>query len=384
MRIFCSARLVTSFAATALAFAPAHAGPIDQPQYQIETFGQWNSLKPIPLYTISAHRDVIEPAEADPAYAAYTNNELIDRLPLAGTERWRDDSGARQTDPFAAEWQRRIYLGEFFAEELQRAADRCRIVFVAPQCVEGEMYYARVRSPLWLAAHDIDVFITGVEVEGAPVKSSEVKLSPEAWDSNHDQAVRALGVLPKGTTAVTVRVRVATIQHTRSTNAPKPFGWVHDFTVPVQMLDASKPRGVNAPEITREVQECLPLRGSVAMRGDTPSLRLKYDGNRSQDGIVQTGELARTMVAARVEVLRDGVVIHMAGMHDANEIDFNQDPAASLEGEVAHAVLDPEQWGRYTLRVTGDHPGYLSMWHRTQYWTGTYTVPLTDVLKPAE
>lgn len=373
--------------ASSIAVSCACARPIDAPQYQIETFGQWKAFEPIPLYSLLINpAGVPQAPQADPAYAAYTNDELIARLPIEGTRSLRDDTGRIVPNPFAAEWQRRIYSGEFVAEELERAVERSQLVFASPQCVEGQMYYARVRTPSWLSLHDIDVFIRDVEVDGQWVGSKVVTdtLGDEYREPSapgKQNGVHAIGFLPKGTTKIVLRARIATARNSSGANR---FGWVRDFTVPIQMVAPAAPQRSNSPSITREVQEHMPLRAAIEFRDGVPELSVYFESRRPQDGIVQSGALADTMVSAYIEVLRDGKVIDDGGIHDPNEVDLCFDPTERFSGEVANAALDPEQWGRYELRVTGAHPSYLSLWHRTRYWTGTYNVPLADALKSAE
>lgn len=369
-------RFASSLIAATILCTLSHACPIEHPEYQVETFAQWVKLhRHACLEGLHDSDEWAIPLASELAHIELDNSELITKLP-------RDES---RSGPYAAEWRRRIYRGDFSDEDLERAITRCTTVFIAPQCVTGQVLYGSFVKPCWLPWHSVSMGIVQITADGQSLGSDALMFPfKDNWEM-FDRHKQPMGVLPAGTTAITVRLFVSTSKIPLDAGVwPKHFDWFHDFTVPIQMLDSAKPRGVNSPEITDQVKKHFPLRASVSRFWrdmQPPTLLIWFDGDRPKDGIAQTGELARTMVCAQVEVLRDGEVIEVAVAHDQTEPDSWLAWDGVLEGEVAQAALDPEQWGRYTLRLTGIHPGFLSSWHRTQYWTGTYTVPFTELME---
>lgn len=321
------------------------------------------------------------PPQSDPAWAQRSNEEIITALPRAGEEHTQNASTRRwEPLPIVEEWHCRVLHAKFTREELARAIDQSRMIAVPPQYTEGERLCIAVKVPWWLPRRFVRVAIVSMQVNGATLGPETVVRNP--WDDEPDPIEPALnlGILPAGTTQVSFRVTYKVPPD----SASPAVDWSHDYTIPITRVDSSDPQPVNNPQLTDLIRTHLPLTARRQVFNVGPAVCIELSGTRPQSGLMQTGELARTIVYPKVEILRDGEVIESGQAYDVDEALRSDTSAMWAKGEICDAVLDPERCKRFALRVTGVRPEYLSMWHRTHYWTGTYTVPLADVLEPAE
>lgn len=329
---------------------------------------------------------VTQPAEASPdrTIVELTNAELISRLPPARQEVVYDPSIRRPTDNrFSVEWGSRIAAGKVTPDELGAALRQCGMIRSSPTWFAGEPFFVWMRMPDWLPGQVATA--KALLSNSAEIRTSEADLSrggcgnAMAWQESQESR-QCVGILPPGTREVVFKVEIAP---SRFFGGAK-LKWSGEITLPVEVVAKAPPAPIDTPELTALIQRASQVTCPNGFFKDGPAIWLNVRAARPL-----TGPLTSTLMCFKAELLKDGAVVATQLIDDPDEAYGEERMSRILSrtteftrGELARSVILRKGIDHYTVRISGVAPSGPNQWCRTQYWSGSFTVPLAAALEP--
>ena len=317
--------------------------------------------------------------EPEPSPSEMTNAQLIARLPPARQEMtFNDKTDDWEKNKISEEWARRVAAGAVSSEELGAAVRQCGALRSSPTYCKGEVYHVWLRVPEWLPKGVITA-TTQSPVGGKAEARSYVYFgcgNAIAWDESKE-SFQPIGKLSENAKDVVFDVEVVGPPQVK-VGALK---WSGKIVLPVNQVTEVTAKPVDSPELAQAVQRTLRLYCDGGRFPDGPSA---WFGSRPVRPL--SGDLASTLMQARLELLRDGVVVAAQFIEDPDEAYGEEKWGGTffISGEVAEQILTRQGIERFRVRVRGVAPTLPSQWYRIRYWSGQYTVPLSELLGPAK
>lgn len=320
-----------------------------------------------------------------------TNEELIRRLPPARQEVRRDiQAGTWVTSEACVEWERRLAAGKYTPAHLDAAIRHCAILRSSPICFEGEPYHIGLRLPRWLPGQSVvattsltpNLQFEAIEMGEAGYTCGNAIAAQESAES-----FQPVGILPKGTTKVVFKVTITPSKYFDG----GVLDWSGEIELPVQLIPKTDPKPIDSPALTALIRKATNISCFNGFYQDGASVSLHSWAQRDPSPPSPpspTNPLANTLMRLKVELLKDGVIISSDTVEDPDEVDGMDrltQPTTITHGDIACDIALRRNLDRYTVRVTGiapTNPTRPSRWYRTQYWSGQYTLPLSETLEP--
>ncbi len=325
-----------------------------------------------------------------------TNAELIALLPPSRQETAFHTTGGWVESPISIEWRKRVLApGSVTPEEVAAAVRACGLLRSSPTCMEGEPYHVWLRMPEWLPGQ---VATAKAHTEhSSPATANAIDLGPGCGNAiaaqEEMEAFQAIGILPPGTTHVDFTLTLAPLQFW---GGPKLAQSI-ELTLPVELISPATftIAPIDSPELTALIRERSVT--TFSFGGDYASI-----DNRMTRPL--GGPLASTLVRINLQLLKDGEPVWSHIVRDPDDLygeaawDFG--PERSITGDIVTDVHSREALTHYSVRVQGVAPKQEELifsdftgkqerhrpnqWHRKNYWNGSYTVPLLEIMEPGE
>lgn len=354
----------------------------------------------LPLFMISQHESgmqVESPPSTQAAAAASEPEdlsglniaELIQRLPAAGCEwRWDDARQDGVTDPAAAEMKRRITRGTKLTDEQWRLALLSTgAIRFHPKWPQEEEYCVSLTIPRWLGlaqirlnpqlaglhATQVGELLQGFSGTGAMIDARDARMG------------RAIGKLPVNTNQVTFDVEVergkslnAFAERDESVLLPPGILWKGAITVPVQLVDKLNQIAdpVDNDATAAAVRDAVGARfrqwGEVVQ--EVPFLVIDPDCTKfpflETIGLDIKVELLEgdKVIAESWLVAGDFDELSLASSIQKGKRRFYGWTTLKIEGDRANQAA-------WVLKLSGRLDHISLLWHATQYWSGTISMP---------
>ncbi len=312
---------------------------------------------------------VVEPTPR--AISDLSNDELIARLPPARQERaWDEATGSVIDSEAANEWAKRVAAKKFTRDEFSQAVRACGMLRSSPTCFENEPYHVWFRMPTWLWGHVAVArpVLAAFADAKAPERIRHGCGMVSAYEEERE-SFQAIGILPPESTEVQFEILISPSEVWEGAEITETVR----VTLPVRIVAKAEPEPVDGPEVTRAVAEAMVIFCSPGLFWRDPSVHLFTQFLRPLNG-----PLVETLVSLQIEILKDDQVVFTHCIPDPDDEygDLELASFASIHDGLARDIIRRKEIDRYSVRVRGVKPQTSNQWCRTQYWSGSITLPL--------
>lgn len=325
-------------------------------------------------------------------------DELIAALPRAGTE-WRNNDGDGAYAPVCLELAARMATTRLTDGQWTQLLKGTRAIVVRDKWPVGEPFAVSMVVPDWLllaqirATPDVSGWSTAMAGEPHWMRCGMEAMAAEALAS-----YQRLGEIGIGRRDVTFSVGIERGTARSLMRAPAvlhsmPSGVVWRGTMRYEIEGVATIDEAVPPADSARLTEAVKDAASAGVRGFwvdgelQPVWVVAIDADASE-----FPELRRVALSVRVELLRDGKV-----MHDAQIVARQQEwivESGSLVDGSSHfsgwqrfealpleMAADAAELARWTARLTGTSEGVLRLWDAEERWGGTVEVSLAELVQ---
>lgn len=344
----------------------------------------WKGTITLPVQLVEAVDEQLEKLSLD---------DLIDRLPPAGSE-WRRDcvSPEGAEHPASQEMRRRLLAGaELSDDQWRRALLGTGAIRYRHRWPKDESYRLSMTVPRWLDLTQIR--LAGHDLHLRPVEAGELFESfSGTFPMMRARDARAgvpMGPLPEWTTQIDLIVEMERgkslfLPWDEQEIVPKPgILWEGTITLPVTVVDSVEEMTTPLDHDTLRAAVRDAVGAGFRSWADEDQLPfVVIDPDCERFPILKT-----TGLDIKVELLQDDVVIVESWLvaSDSDRLALTNSIRSSPTRFYGSANLridqgeaDPTKW---VLRLTGknDHIQYL--WHAENHWSGSLTIPWSEAVE---